>query len=110
MNNKQYKEVLKGKPDRVTLCIVSKNRSSEEIIEYYNLGERIFAEGKDTELLTKVEQCPKDIHWHFIGHLQSNKVRKILPYVDCIQSVDRLSLLETINDEAKRIHKFKIYV
>lgn len=78
------------------LCIVSKRQLNQDILHYYNLGYRIFAENKAQELLKKVEQLPKDIEWHFIGHLQTNKVKQILPYVSCIQSLDSLKLASVI--------------
>lgn len=99
----KYKEIKKDLKN-IDLCIVTKNRSKEEIMHYYNLNERIFGENRAQELLTKVD-LPNDIKWHFIGRLQTNKVRSILPYVDCIQSVDSLRLAKFINKEAKRIDK-----
>jgi hypothetical protein len=86
----------------VKLVAVSKTRSNEEIMEAYNAGQRIFGENKVQELVRKWETLPKDIEWHFIGHLQSNKVRMIAPFVAMIHSVDSLKLLKTINNEAKQ--------
>jgi len=71
-------------------------------MEAYNAGQRIFGENKVQELVRKWETLPKEIEWHFIGHLQSNKVRLIAPFVAMIQSVDSLKLLKIINDEAKQ--------
>ena len=95
---------IKKELQGIELCIVSKNRSKDQILDYYNKGERIFGENKAQELLTKVD-LPKDIKWQFIGHLQKNKVRSIMPYVNCMQSVDSLELLKLINKEAARINK-----
>lgn len=83
-----------------TLVLVTKTKSSELISEYYSMGHRDFGENKVQELLPKFETLPKDIRWHFIGHLQKNKVKYIAPFVHLIHSVDSLELLEEINDKA----------
>ncbi|MEI6679949.1 MAG: YggS family pyridoxal phosphate-dependent enzyme [Mariniphaga sp.] len=87
-------------PVDVQLVAVSKTKSNEEIMEAYQAGQRIFGENKVQELVRKRESLPKDIQWHFIGHLQSNKVRMIAPFISMIHSVDSLKILKTINDEA----------
>lgn len=90
-------------PAHVTLVCVSKFQSVEAIREAYNAGERHFGESRVQELKAKIPQLPADIHWHFIGHLQTNKVRDLLklrPYL--IHSVDSLHLLEAINTEAAK--------
>lgn len=92
-------------PDGVTLVCVSKFHSHESIMEAYACGERDFGESRVQELLPKYEALPKDIRWHFIGHLQTNKVKQILPFVHLIHSVDSLRLLETINREAEKIQR-----
>ena len=92
-------------PDGVKLVAVSKTKSNEDIMEAYQTGQRIFGENKVQELVRKWESLPKDIEWHFIGHLQSNKVRMIAPFVAMIHSVDSLKILKTINDEAKHAGK-----
>ena len=74
-------------------------------MEAYHVGERHFGESRVQELLPKYEALPKDIRWHFIGHLQTNKVKMIVPFVHLIHSVDSLRLLETINREAKKIQR-----
>ena len=74
-------------------------------MEAYDVGERHFGESRVQELLPKYEALPKDIHWHFIGHLQTNKVKMIVPFVHLIHSVDSLRLLETINREAEKIQR-----
>jgi len=90
-------------PIGVKLVAVSKTKSNEEIMEAYEAGQRIFGENKVQELLRKWESLPKDIEWHFIGHLQSNKVRFIAPFIAMVHSVDSLKILKTINQEAKLI-------
>lgn len=97
------KKICSALPDGVKLVAVSKTKSNEEIMEAYRAGQRIFGENKVLELVRKWESLPKDIEWHFIGHLQSNKVRLIAPFIAMVHSVDSLKLLKTINDEAKRI-------
>jgi PLP dependent protein len=86
----------------VTLVAVSKTKSIEEIKEVYDLGHRDFGENYEQELVDKQSQLPKDIHWHFIGHLQSNKVKKIAPFIQLVQSVDSLKLLKEINKQAQK--------
>lgn len=92
-------------PQGVTLVCVSKYHPSEAILEAYNAGERDFAESRVQELIAKHEALPKDIRWHMIGHLQTNKVRQIVPFVHLIQSVDSLHLLDIINKEAARVDR-----
>jgi PLP dependent protein len=86
----------------VELVVVSKFRSVEEIKEAYSGGHRQFAENRVQALLERAEQLPKDIHWHLIGHLQSNKVKYIVPFIAMIQSVDSLKLLKEINEQAQK--------
>ena len=85
-----------------TLIPVSKTMSNEKIMEAYNAGNKIFGENKVQELVTKHEELPKDIEWHYIGHLQRNKVKYIAPFVHLIHAVDSLRLLNTINKEGKK--------
>lgn len=92
-------------PEGVTMVCVSKFHPAEAIMEAYNAGERDFGESRMQELLPKYEVLPKDIRWHFIGHLQTNKVRQIVPFVHMIHSVDSVRLLETINREAEKIQR-----
>ena len=86
--------------ESVTLVAVSKTKPVEAILEAYTAGQREFGENKVQELVTKYELLPKDIHWHLIGHLQSNKVKYIAPFVHLIHSVDGLKLLTEINKQA----------
>jgi pyridoxal phosphate enzyme (YggS family) len=92
-------------PDGVTLVCVSKFHPVEAIMQAYEAGERDFGESRVQELLPKYEALPKDIRWHFIGHLQTNKVKQIVPFVHMIHSVDSVRLLETINKEAEKIQR-----
>jgi pyridoxal phosphate enzyme (YggS family) len=87
-------------PSDVKIIAVSKTMPVESIREVYDAGHRLFGENKSQELIAKQPQLPKDINWHFIGHLQTNKVKYIAPFVDMIQSVDSLKLLMEINKEA----------
>ena len=92
-------------PQGVQLVCVSKFHPAEAILEAYNAGERDFGESRVQELCAKQLQLPNDIRWHFIGHLQTNKVRQIVPFVYLIHSVDSVHLMETVNAEAARINR-----
>lgn len=87
-------------PPGVRLVAVSKYHTEEDILEAYNAGQRIFGESREQELSRKRQSLPEDIEWHFIGHLQTNKVRFIAPYISMIQAVDSLRLLREINKQA----------
>ncbi|MDF2431532.1 MAG: dependent protein [Mucilaginibacter sp.] len=87
-------------PINVTLIAVSKTKPVEEVQEAYDAGQRLFGENMVQELVEKYEHLPKDIQWHLIGHLQSNKVKYIAPFISMIQSVDSLKLLQEINKHA----------
>lgn len=95
-------EIRSTLPAGVELVAVSKFHPVEAIMEAYNVGQRIFGESRVQELTAKYEQLPKDIEWQMIGHLQTNKVRAIAPFISLIQSVDSQRLLECINREAER--------
>ena len=86
----------------VTLVAVSKTKPVEDIIQLYKLGHRDFGENKVQELIDKIDDLPDDIRWHMIGHLQSNKVKYIAPFIDLIHSLDRISLAKEINKQGKR--------
>ena len=90
-------------PNGVTLICVSKFHPIESIQAAYDCGERDFGESRVQELLLKQQALPADIRWHFIGHLQTNKVKQIVPFVHMIHSVDSVRLLEVINREAEKI-------
>jgi pyridoxal phosphate enzyme (YggS family) len=87
---------------KVKLIAVSKTKPVELLLEAYNAGQRLFGENKVQEMVMKYEQLPKDIQWHMIGHLQSNKVKYIAPFVAMIHAVDSVKLLEVINKEAEK--------
>jgi pyridoxal phosphate enzyme (YggS family) len=87
-------------PNKVTLIAVSKTKPVPDILEAYQAGQRLFGENMVQELVEKHEQLPADIEWHLIGHLQSNKVKYIAPFISMIQSVDSLKLLQEINKHA----------
>jgi len=89
-------------PQHVKLIAVSKTYPAENILEAYQTGHKIFGENKVQELVEKHMQLPKDIEWHLIGHLQSNKVKYIAPFVSLIHSVDSLKLLQEINKKAMK--------
>jgi uncharacterized pyridoxal phosphate-containing UPF0001 family protein len=95
-------QILNEIPKNVKLVAVSKTKPNENILEAYNAGQRIFGENKVQDLVKKFEELPKDIQWHFIGHLQTNKVKFIAGFVGLIHAVDSLNLLEKINLEAKK--------
>ena len=87
----------KALPSGVELVAVSKFHPVERLMEAYEAGQRVFAESRPQELAAKVPQLPSDIQWHFIGHLQTNKLKLVLPYVSLVQSVDSLHLLQAIS-------------
>lgn len=89
-------------PSQVSLVAVSKTKPNEMIMEAYNSGQRDFGENYVQELVDKETVLPKDIHWHFIGHLQSNKVKYIAPFVYLIHGVDSFNLLKEINKQAQK--------
>jgi len=93
---------LKGELEsiNVKLIAVSKTKSTEEILEAYEAGQREFGENQVQELLEKHDKLPKDINWHMVGHLQTNKVKSIAPFISLIHSVDSLKLLQEINKQA----------
>ncbi|MBO5234790.1 MAG: YggS family pyridoxal phosphate-dependent enzyme [Alistipes sp.] len=92
-------------PDGVTLVAVSKTHSAEAIREAYDGGQRIFGESHPQELKSKYELLPHDIEWHMIGHLQTNKVKYIAPFISLIHSVDSIRLLEVIDREAGKCER-----
>ena len=96
------REVLGNLPAGVNLVAISKFHPNEYIEAAYAEGQRIFGESHEQELARKVESLPKDIVWHFIGHLQTNKVKYIAPYISMIESVDSLKLLKEINKQAAK--------
>lgn len=97
-----YHKIKAQIPENVELVAVSKFHPVEKIKEVYDCGQKVFGENKVQELLTKVNELPADIQWHLIGHLQTNKVKYIAPFIDTIQSVDSEKLILEINKEATK--------
>ena len=101
--------VLSDLPEGVRLVAISKYHPNEYIEAAYAEGQRIFGESHEQELRQKVETLPKDIEWHFIGHLQTNKVKYIAPYISMVEAVDSLKLLKEIDKQAAK-HERQIKV
>ena len=95
-------DVKDGLPQGVQLVAVSKFHPADYIMAAYNAGQRIFGESREQELAKKVEALPKDIEWHFIGHLQTNKVKYIAPYISMIEAVDSMKLMAEIQKQAAK--------
>jgi len=103
LNISNFKKISQSLSNRsVSLVAVSKTKPISDIKILYDEGQRIFGENKVQELVLKYQELPKDIHWHLIGHLQSNKVKFIAPFISLIHSVDSLSLLKEIERQAKK--------
>ena len=102
MNNIQNNlSTLKANlPERISLVAVSKTKSENELLQAYDAGQRIFGENKIQEMASKFEALPKDIQWHMIGHVQTNKVKYMAPFVDMIHAVDSIKLLKEIQKQA----------
>ena len=96
------RKVLSSIPQEVSLVAVSKTKPEDDLLAAYEAGQRIFGENKIQEMTRKFEALPKDIEWHMIGHVQSNKVKYMAPYVGLIHSVDREKLLKEINKQAAK--------
>lgn len=92
-------------PEDVTIVAVSKTKPREEIMEVYDTGHRIYGESKAQELTAKYKEMPQDIQWHMIGHLQTNKVKYIAPFVQLIHSADSTKVIKTINKEAHKSNR-----
>ncbi|MGY3054332.1 pyridoxal phosphate enzyme (YggS family) [Pedobacter sp. UYEF25] len=99
-NIKKYKNEVESQG--VMLIAVSKTKPKEDLLQAYEAGQRIFGENHVQEMCKKQEEMPKDIHWHLIGHLQSNKVKYIAPFVELIHGVDSLKLLQEVNKQAAK--------
>ncbi len=97
-NLKQLREEL---PATVKLLAVSKFQPAERLLEAYQCGQRLFGENRPQELATKAVQLPQDIEWHFIGHLQTNKLKMVLPYAALVESIDSLHLLQAVDEWGK---------
>ena len=96
------KELKSSLPPEVSLVAVSKTKPVSDLLEAYQAGQRIFGENKIQEMVSKWEQLPKDIQWHMIGHVQTNKVKYMAPFVHTIHAVDRIKLLKEIQKQAEK--------
>lgn len=105
VNQEKYNQILKKLEGKATLVAVSKTKPLEDILELYHLGQRDFGENYVQELVEKQEKLPKDINWHFIGHLQSNKVKYLAPFVHLIHGVDSEKLLKEINKQGRKSNR-----
>lgn len=106
MDIEKYKQLTdEVKPYSARIVAVSKTKPVEDVLRLYEAGHRIFGENKVQELTPKYEACPKDIEWHIIGHLQTNKVKYIAPFIGMIESVDSLKLLSEINKQAEKSNR-----
>ena len=100
--SENIKEFISKIPEHVDLVAVSKTKPNEDLLEAYHAGQRIFGENKIQEMTDKWEALPKDIEWHMIGHVQTNKVKYMAPYVSLVHAVDKMKLLKEINKRAKQ--------
>jgi pyridoxal phosphate enzyme (YggS family) len=106
INKDAYQNLLRECTTKnVTLVAVSKTKPIEDILQLYHLGHRDFGENYVQELVEKERQLPKDIRWHFIGHLQTNKVKQVVGFVHLIHGVDSLKLLKEVNKQSEKINK-----
>lgn len=103
--DENLKELSRKVPQNVQVVAVTKTRADREVMEAYASGHRAFGENKVQEIREKQPRLPNDIQWHFIGHLQTNKVKYIAPFVDLIHSADRLKVLKEINKQAARFQR-----
>ena len=102
MIEKKIKEIYNSISKDIELVAVSKTKSKEEILQAYNAGQKIFGENKVQEMTKKYEELPTDIKWHMVGHVQSNKIKYMAPYVDLVHGIDSVKSLKILNKEAKK--------
>jgi len=100
-------QLKKEIPDKIKIVAISKTKSPSQILEAYNSGQRLFGENRVQELTEKAEILPKDIQWHMVGHLQTNKVKYIIPFVSLIHSIDSMKLLMAVNNESLKNNKIQ---
>lgn len=105
MNRNVYDQINQMLPENCQLLIVSKFRSKEQILDYYKIGHQAFAENRVQELCEKQQKLPKDIKWHFIGHLQKNKAKYIVPFIEMIHSVENLQLVQILEKESAKCNR-----
>lgn len=103
--SQEINNITKKLPSTCKLVAVSKFHTPEEIMEAYNAGQRLFGENRPQELLEKVKLLPQDIQWHFIGHLQSNKIKMVVPYATLIHSIDTPKLFDEVHRYSEKIGK-----
>ena len=99
MLNKNILRIISDIPENVKLVAISKTKSAEDIMMAYETGQRLFGENKIQEMSAKYEDLPKDIKWHMVGHVQSNKIKYMAPYVDLIHGIDSLKSIKILNKE-----------
>ena len=99
MVNKNIFKIISDIPENVKLVAISKTKSAEDIMMAYETGQRVFGENKIQEMSDKYEDLPKDIKWHMVGHVQSNKIKYMAPYVDLIHGIDSLKSIKILNKE-----------
>ena len=102
MIQKKIKEIRDSIDKDVELVAVSKTKSKKEILEAYNAGQKVFGENKIQEMTLKYEELPKDIKWYMVGHVQSNKIKYMAPYVELVHGIDSLKSVKILNKEAKK--------
>jgi pyridoxal phosphate enzyme (YggS family) len=102
MIKKRIKEIRNSINTGVELVAVSKTKSNKEILEAYDAGQKVFGENKIQEMTEKYEELPKDIKWHMVGHVQSNKIKYMAPYVELVHGIDSLKSVKILNKEAKK--------
>ena len=102
MSNKNILRIISDIPENVKLVAISKTKSAEDIMMAYETGQRLFGENKIQEMSEKYEDLPKDIKWHMVGHVQSNKIKYMAPYVDLIHGIDSLKSIKILNKEGAK--------
>ncbi len=102
MLNKNILRIISDIPENVKLVAISKTKSAEDIMMAYETGQRLFGENKIQEMSEKYEDLPKDIKWHMVGHVQSNKIKYMAPYVDLIHGIDSLKSIKILNKEGAK--------
>tara|TARA_Y200000002_G_scaffold209996_1_gene173215 strand:- start:7479 stop:8132 length:654 start_codon:yes stop_codon:yes gene_type:complete len=102
MVNKNIIRIISDIPENVRLVAISKTKSAEDIMMAYETGQRVFGENKIQEMSAKYEDLPKDIKWHMVGHVQSNKIKYMAPYVDLIHGIDSLKSIKILNKEGAK--------
>lgn len=102
MVNKNIIRIISDIPENVRLVAISKTKSAEDIMMAYETGQRLFGENKIQEMSAKHEDLPKDIKWHMVGHVQSNKIKYMAPYVDLIHGIDSLKSIKILNKEGAK--------